>query len=162
MKTAFRLFILVFGLGALAACSSAADDRTAFTKAVASSRIYGFMEILRNSGLPEETVNGPAVTLIIPVDTTFYTLPPEKYQALLSPANKELAAKYIKAHVVTESLKVADLAAGSFKTMGGVELKAVAKTGTEPGRINGAKVILADQAGGKGIFHLVDGFLWIP
>lgn len=157
-----RLRFLSVGLlviSALVASAPAADDRTAFTKAVATSRIYGFMEILRNSGLPEEIVNGPAVTLLIPVDTTFYSLTPEKYSALLSPANKELAAKYIRAHVVAGKLTIADLASGHYKTLGGVELKVVGKTATAPGKINDAKVILADQSGGQGEFHLIDGFL---
>lgn len=160
MKPPARLFLLLLlwpvpGL-------LAADDRSAFTKAVATSRIYGFLEILRNSGLPEESVNGAEVTLLIPVDTTFYTLSPERYQALLSPANKELAARYIKAHVVAGRVTLAELATGTFKTLGGVELKGVAKTATEPGQINGCKVVLADQAGSKGVFHLIDGFLFAP
>jgi uncharacterized surface protein with fasciclin (FAS1) repeats len=162
MKNLLRLVILSIGWQWLVVCSPAADDRSAFTKAVASSRIYGFMEILRNSGLPEETVNGPEVTLIIPVDTSFYTLTPEKYQALLSPANKDLAAKYIKAHVVAGKLSMADLAAGNFKTLGGIELKVTGKMATTPGKMNGCKVVLADQAGGKGMFHLIDGFLFAP
>lgn len=160
MNSSARLLLLLalFPISQL----SAADDRTAFTKAVATSRIYGFLEILRNSGLPETMVNGADVTLLIPVDTTFYTLPPEKYQALLSPANKELAAKYIKAHVVAGKLTVADLAAGSFKTMGGGEVKVAAKSGTEPAKVNGFNFIVADQAGSTGIFHLIDGFLTVP
>jgi uncharacterized surface protein with fasciclin (FAS1) repeats len=163
MHSIIRLpFLGLLGL-AVISCGrlSAADDRPAFTKAVASSRIYGFMEILRNSGLPEETVGGE-VTLVIPVDTTFYTLTPERYQALLSPANKELAAKYVKAHVVSGKLTLAQLAAGTFKTLGGIELKISPKSAIEAAKINGAKVILADQAGAQGMFHLIDGFLFAP
>lgn len=162
MNILTRSLLAFAGLLCSVVALAAADDRSAFTKAVASSRIYAFMEILRNSGLPEETVNGPEVTLIVPVDTTFYTLTPERYQALLSPANKDLAVKYIRAHVVAGKLTVADLAAGTYKTLGGIELKVPAKPATEPAKINGCKVILADQAGGKGMFHLIDGFLFVP
>lgn len=160
MNSSARLLLLI--LAALPLSGLSADDRTAFTKAVASSRVYGFLEILRNSGLPEGMLNGADVTLLIPVDTTFYTLTPEQYQALLSPANQELAARYIKAHVVAGKLTVAELAAGSFKTMGGVEVKVTAKSATGPAKINGCKFILADQAGAKGMFHLIDGFLSVP
>lgn len=162
MNTFTRSLVLLLLAALSLVHAGAADDRSAFTKAVASSRVYGFMEILRNSGLPEETVNGPEVTLIIPIDTTFYTLTPERYQALLSPANKDLAAKYIKAHVVAGKLTVADLAAGTYKTLGDIELKVAAKSATAPAKINGGKVVLADQAGGKGMFHLIDGFLFAP
>src|SRR5687768_14574338 len=91
------LLVVLAALPPFVSIGAAADDRSAFTKAIASSRIYGFMEILRNSGLPEESVNGADVTLIIPIDTSFYTLTPERYTALLAPANKELAARYIRA-----------------------------------------------------------------
>lgn len=161
MSSSARLLLLILAALPLSGLS-AADDRTAFTKAVASSRVYGFLEILRNSGLPEGMLNGADVTLLIPVDTAFYTLTPEKYQALLSPANQELAARYIKAHVVAGKLTVAELAAGTFKTMGGIEVKVTAKSAIGPAKINGCKFILADQVGAKGMFHLIDGFLSVP
>lgn len=156
------LLVILFLLPAWAATGRAADDRSAFTKAVASSRIYAFMEILRNSGLPETTVDGADVTLIIPVDTSFYALTPERYQALLAPANKELAARYVRAHVVAGRVTVADLVTGGFKTLGGIELKAVPRSATEPAKVNGCRFVLADQAGATGMFHLIDGFLFAP
>lgn len=81
---------------------------------------------------------------------------------MLSPANRELAARYIKAHVVVGKFTVAELAAGSVRTMGGVEVKTTAGSATGPARINGCKFVLADQAGSKGLFHLIDGFLFVP
>jgi uncharacterized surface protein with fasciclin (FAS1) repeats len=156
------LLIVLSALPPLISFGAASDDRSAFTKAIATSRIYGFMEILRNSGLPEEGVNGADVTLIIPIDTAFYTLTPERYTALLAPANKELAARYIRAHVVSGRLTIAQLATGGHKTLGGVEIKIAPGAKTEAAKVNGSRVVLADQAGSKGMFHLIDGFVFQP
>jgi uncharacterized surface protein with fasciclin (FAS1) repeats len=156
------LLVVLAALPPFVSTGVAADDRSAFTKAIASSRIYGFMEILRNSGLAEESVNGADVTLIIPIDTSFYTLTPERYTALLAPANKELAARYIRAHVVSGRLTIAQLAAGGHKTLGGVEIKVAPGAKTEAAKVNGCRVVLADQSGSTGMFHLIDGFLFQP
>ena len=164
MRTRLRCFFsaaLLLG-PVFAGKAFATDDRSAFTKAIASSRIWGFMEILRNSGIPEETLSAEDVTMIIPIDTAFYTLKPETYKALLAPKNKELAARYIHAHVVSGRVTIAPLAAGGYKTLDGIEIKIAAGAKPETKSINGCRVVLADQAGTKGMFHLIDGFLFQP
>lgn len=146
-------------LVALFTCeATATDDRSVFTKAIASSRIWGFMEILRNSGLPEETVDHD-VTLLIPIDTAFYKLTPERYKALLSPKNKELATRYIRAHVVKGRWTIAQLAAGGHQTLDGGHVTAtLSDSGIQP-KVNGCAVVLTDQDSRTGMFNLIDGFL---
>jgi uncharacterized surface protein with fasciclin (FAS1) repeats len=154
-----RLFSVALLLAPfLAARAVAADDRSVFTKAIASSRIWGFMEILRNSGLPEETVDGD-VTLLIPIDTAFYKLTPERYKALLSPKNKELATRYIRAHVVKGRWTIAQLAAGGHQTLNGAELTATLSDAGKPSKVNGCPVVFVDQDSSTGMFNLIDGFL---
>ena len=137
------------------------DSRSAFTKAIATSRIFGFMEIFRNSGLPEQMLHGD-VTLIIPVDTSFYALAPTVYQRLLAPASRELAVAYIQAHVIKGTFTLDQIASGKAQTLAGqpVVLKPAA-TG-QPATLGDRRVLLANQAGATGAFHLIDGFLVLP
>lgn len=154
-----NFFFVVLLLAASAVdTSSAADDRSVFTKAIASSRIWGFMEILRNSGLPEETVNND-VTLLIPIDTAFYKLTSERYKALLSPKNKELATRYIRAHVVKGRWTIAQLAAGGHQTLNGAELTITLSDSGKRPKVNDCPVVLLDQDSTTGMFNLIDGFL---
>ena len=146
-------------LVALFTCTAiATDERSVFTKAIASSRIWGFMEILRNSGLPEESVDHD-VTLLIPIDTAFYKLTPERYKALLSPKNKEFATRYIRAHVVKGRWTIAQLAGGGHQTLDGGEITVVQSDSGKLPKVNGCPVVLFDQDSSTGMFNLIDGFL---
>ena len=135
----------------------AAEGRPAFSVAVSTARIHSFTEILRNSGLSEETLRKEDYTLIVPVDVSFYKLTPEQYKKLLSPAEKELAAKYIQACMVKGKLTIDDLAKGSYTTVSGIPIK-VTTVGGKPA-INGCPVFQAGIAGTKGIVHLIEGFV---
>src|SRR5438105_2717314 len=88
----------------------AAEARPAYSVAVSTARIHSFTEILRNSGLSETALRTEDYTLIIPVDVSFYKLTPEQYKRLLSPAEKDLAVKYVQACMVKGKLTVDELA----------------------------------------------------
>lgn len=153
-KTLFLGCLLLAPLGL-----RAAELRPAYSVAVSTARIHSFTEILRNSGLSETALRTEDYTLIIPVDVSFYKLTPEQYQKLLSPAEKDLAVKYVQSCMVKGRLTLDELAKGSYTTVSGIPVKVTA--GPKPA-INGCPVFQAGIGGSKGIVHLIEGFLFTP
>ena len=157
-KIAASLLLLALAVLPLQAQSK----RSAFDAAVSTARIHSFTEILRNSGLPIESLRDGDVTLLVPVDISFYKLTPAQYQALLSGEDKALAVKYIEAHLVKGTYSLKQLGEKPVKTVGGIELKVVAGTGGAPATINGLPVFQADITGTNGAVHFIQGFLFQP
>lgn len=158
-----KRFLAAVLLAALAAAPLQAESkRSAFDTAVSTARIHSFTEILRNSGIPIESLRDGDVTLVVPVDTSFYKLTPAQYQALLSGADKALAVKYIEGHMVKGTYTLKQLAEKPVKTVGGIELKVVLGTDGAPATINGLKVFQSDITGSNGAVHFIQGFLFQP
>jgi len=137
----------------------AQSKRSAFDTAVATARIHSFTEILRNSGIPIETVRNGDVTMLVPVDISFYDITPAQYKALLSGEDKALAKKYIEAHLIKGTFSLKQLAEKPVKTVGGIDVKVVLGT---PATVNGVKVFQGDVTGTNGTVHMIHGFLFTP
>lgn len=137
----------------------AQSKRSAFDTAVSTARIHSFTEILRNSGIPIESLRAGDFTLLIPVDISFYALTPPQYKALLAGEDKELAVKYIEAHLVKGTYTLKQLTEKPVKTVGGIEVNVAAGT---PATVNGVKVFQGDITGTTGAVHLIHGFLFTP
>lgn len=156
MKTLFASLLLL----ALAVLPlQAQSKRSAFDAAVSTARIHSFTEILRNSGIPIESLRGGDVTLLVPVDISFYDITPVQYKALLSGEDKALAKKYIEAHLIKGTYSLKQLAEKPVKTVGGIEVKVALGN---PGTVNGVKVFQADITGDNGTVHMIHGFLFKP
>ena len=140
----------------------AQSNRSAFDNAVATARIHSFTEILRNSGIPIEDLRNGDVTLIIPVDTSFYKLTKEQYSQLLLSQDKDLSEKYIRSHMLSGRLSLKELVEGPHKTIGGIEIKATPAANGAPATINGHRVFQAEISGTHGIVYLIEGFLFQP
>jgi uncharacterized surface protein with fasciclin (FAS1) repeats len=154
--------VLLILLLAASPAAQAEVERPALNNAVATGRIFGFMEILRIAGIPVEKLVSEDVTLILPVDTQFYDLSPEHYQAIFSPANRDLALKYVQAHMIMGRVSLKQLAQGGYRTVGGVEIKAVLGVNGAASTINGCKVARSDITGTTGTVHLISGWLLRP
>lgn len=157
-RTVIGLFLLLL----TSLVVQADEKRSAFDNAVEMARIHGFTEILRNSGIPIETLRNGDYTLLIPVDVSFYKLTPQQYQRLLSPEEKKLAEDYVHAHMVAGRLTLEQLAAGSYQSLAGTPIKVTIGAAGAPATVNGHKVFQGEITGTKGIVHLIEGFLLEP
>jgi uncharacterized surface protein with fasciclin (FAS1) repeats len=158
MRVGLALPLLVLAPSALRAQA----ERPALNNAVSTGRIFGYLQILRLAGVSVESLTSEDVTLILPIDTTFYELPPDHYQRIFSPDNRDLALKYVQAHMIRGKVTLQQLAEGNYRTVAGIEIKAVLGGLGEAATINGCKVVRADIVGTRGTVHLIAGWLFRP
>jgi uncharacterized surface protein with fasciclin (FAS1) repeats len=139
------------------------NKRSVLDAAVSTARIHSFTEILRNSGIPIERLRSEDITLLVPIDISFYDLTPEQYTRLLSPNDRELAVKYVESHMVKGKYSLQQLEAGSVQTVNGLQIAVTTQSGPSGSResasINGLPVFQADISGTNGYAHFIRGFL---
>lgn len=154
--------LIVFGSYLLAALAfaGAEEDRSVLDNAVSTAKIHSFTEILRNSGIPLERLRTEEVTLLIPVDVSFYDITPEQYARLFAPDNRELAVRYVESHVIAGRLSLAELQAGPHRTLNGLEVSVAAAAGGRPA-VNG-RPIVQEEIGYNGRAYFIQGFLFDP
>lgn len=143
--------------------AAAEHDRSVLDNAVSTAKIHSFTEILRNSGIPIERLRNEEVTLLIPVDVSFYDLTPEQYERLLAPNDRALAIAYIESHIVKGRFSLRDLEAGSHRTVNGTDVVVTRSLGSdESAAINGRPILQAGIVGSNGYAYLIHGFLSSP
>lgn len=164
MKRALVVLLSVLVMPQLA--DSQPGKRTVLDAAVSTARIHSFTEILRNSGIPIERLRTEEITLLIPVDISFYDLTPEQYARLLSPNDRALAVSYIESHMIEGKYSLHQLEEGSVKTVNGTAITVTTAPGPSgaPGAtaINGKPVFQAGITGTNGYAHFIHGFLITP
>ncbi len=106
-----------------------------------------------------ETLKGPGpFTIFAPTNAAFAALPAGTVDGLLKPEKKADLTNILTYHVVSGSVKAADLKDGQkVKTLQGTELTVSIKDGKV--MINGANVTTADLAGSNGVIHVIDAVL---
>jgi uncharacterized surface protein with fasciclin (FAS1) repeats len=106
-----------------------------------------------------ETLKGPGpFTIFAPTNAAFAALPAGTVDGLLKPEKKADLTGVLTYHVVSGSVKAADLKDGQkVKTLQGGELTVAIKEGKV--MINGANVTTADLAGSNGVIHVIDAVL---
>ena len=106
-----------------------------------------------------ETLSGPGpFTVFAPTNEAFGKLPAGAVDGLLKPEKKADLTKVLTYHVVSGSLKAADLKDGQkLKTVQGEELTVTVKDGKV--MINGATVTIPDVVSSNGVTHVIDGVL---
>jgi uncharacterized surface protein with fasciclin (FAS1) repeats len=157
VDSAIVLVLLCASVGGGASPAIAEGERSVLDEAVSTARIHSFTEILRNSGIPIERLRTEEVTLLIPVDISFYDLTPEQYERLLSPGDVDLAIDYVESHVIPGSYSLTELREGTHTTLNG--LKVEVTTSSETTMINGAPLFESGIVGSNGYAHLIHGFL---
>lgn len=119
------------------------------TTLVAAVTAAGLVETLKGAG---------PFTIFAPTNAAFGALPAGTVDGLLKPESKDALTNILTYHVVSGSVKAADLQDGQkVKTLQGEELTVSIKDGKV--MINGANVTAADLMGSNGLVHVIDAVL---
>jgi uncharacterized surface protein with fasciclin (FAS1) repeats len=119
------------------------------TTLVAAVKAAGLVETLKGAG---------PFTIFAPTNAAFAALPAGTVDGLLKPEKKADLTGILTYHVVSGSVKAADLKDGQkVKTLQGGELTVSIKDGKV--MINGANVTAADLTGSNGVVHVIDAVL---
>ena len=155
---------LAVGVSFLAACSSSSDDRNVVETAAASVNLTVLAEAVTAADLGA-TLSGPVpFTVFAPTDAAFGALLTElgltKAQLL---ADKPLLTKVLTYHVVSGSVKQADIALGKGVTTlqgGFFKVDAVGSNVViTDGRNRASMITATDILATNGVIHLVDKVL---
>jgi uncharacterized surface protein with fasciclin (FAS1) repeats len=118
------------------------------TTLVAAVKAAGLVETLKTTG---------PFTVFAPTNEAFDKLPAETVPTLLKPENKSMLTKVLTYHVVAGRVSAADLLAKIKAGGGKAELKTVSG-GTLTAMVDGKKVYLVDEKGGKSWVTIADVF----
>jgi uncharacterized surface protein with fasciclin (FAS1) repeats len=118
------------------------------TTLVAAVKAAGLVETLKSAG---------PFTVFAPTNEAFNKLPEGTVPTLLKPENKALLTKVLTYHVVAGRVSAADLVAKIKAGGGKAELKTVSG-GTLTAMLEGKKVYLVDEKGGKSWVTIADVF----
>lgn len=126
--------------------------------AIGSSDHTTLVAAVTAAGLVETLKGAGPFTVFAPTNAAFAALPAGTVDGLLKPESKAALTNILTYHVVSGSVKAADLTDGQkVKTLQGEELTVSIKDGKV--MINGANVTAADLTGTNGVVHVIDGVL---
>ena len=175
-----KLFIAAFALVAMATATNAQTvmvggapmypTKDIVDNAVNSKDHTTLVAAVKAAGLVETLKSAGPFTVFAPTNEAFAKLPEGTVPTLLKAENKALLTKVLTYHVVAGRVSAADLVAKIKAGGGKAELKAVSG-GTLTAMLEGDKVYLVDEKGGKswvtiadvfqknGVIHVVDSVL---
>lgn len=126
--------------------------------AAASNEHTTLVAAVKAAGLAETLSGAGPFTVFAPTNAAFEKLPAGTVDNLLKPENKGKLTSILTYHVVSGSLKAADLKDGQkLKTVQGEELTVMIKDGKV--MIDGATVTIADVISSNGVTHVVDAVM---
>lgn len=123
--------------------------------AVGSADHSTLVAAVKAAGLDSVLSGDGPFTVFAPNNAAFAKLPAGTVDGLLKPEKKADLTALLTYHVVSGSLKAADLKDGQLlKTVNGKELKVTIKDGKV--MVDGAQVIAPDLTGSNGVIHVID------
>lgn len=138
---------------------------------VLGSKVHSTLAIaLKSAGLIETLKGAGPFTVFAPTNDAFSKIPAAALDNLLKPENKEVLGKVLTAHVVSGTLKAADILA-AIKTGNGTATLATVSGDKLTATLEGDKVKLTDSAGNtalvstadlgadNGVVHVIDAVL---
>lgn len=164
-----KLFIAAFAIAALA------FSQTSFaqTKMVGGAAMYPTKDIVDNAvnskdhttlvaavkaaGLVETLKGAGPFTVFAPTNEAFGKLPKGTVETLVKPENKATLTKILTYHVVAGRISAADLVAKIKAGNGSAEVATV-QGGKLVAKLDGDKVYLVDEKGGKSWVTIADVF----
>ena len=162
-----KLFITAIALVTMATASTT----FAQTKMVGGAAMYPTKNIVENAvnskdhttlvaavkaaGLVETLQSAGPFTVFAPTNEAFDKLPKGTVETLVKPENKATLTKILTYHVVAGNVSAADLLAKIKAGNGKAELKTV-QGGTLTAMVDGDKVYLVDEKGGKSWVTIAD------
>ena len=164
-----KLIIAVFAIAAIAAAPKA----NAQTKMVGGAAMYPTKNIIENAvnsndhktlvaavkaaGLVETLQGDGPFTVFAPTDEAFGKLPAGTVDMLVKPENKATLTKILTYHVVSGRMSSKDIWMKIKAGNGKAELKTV-QGGTLTAMVDGKKIYLVDEKGGKSWITIADVF----
>jgi uncharacterized surface protein with fasciclin (FAS1) repeats len=162
-----KLFIAAFALVALAV----APKTYAQTKMVGGAAMYPSKDIIDNAvnskdhttlvaavkaaGLVETLKGAGPFTVFAPTNEAFDKLPKGTVETLVKPENKATLTKILTYHVLAGKFSAAAIMAKIKAGMGKAEFKTV-QGGTLTAMLQGKKIYLVDEKGGKSWITIAD------
>lgn len=162
-----KLFIAAFALVAMATASQAQTvmvggaamypTKDIVDNAVNSKDHTTLVAAVKAAGLVETLKSAGPFTVFAPTNEAFDKLPQGTVETLVKPENKATLTKILTYHVVAGRVSAADLVAKIKAGGGKAELKTVSG-GTLTAMVDGKKVYLVDEKGGKSWVTIADVF----
>jgi len=162
-----KLFIAAFALVAMATATNAQTvmvggapmypTKDIVDNAVNSKDHTTLVAAVKAAGLVETLKSAGPFTVFAPTNEAFAKLPEGTVPTLLKEENKALLTKVLTYHVVAGRVSAADLVAKIKAGGGKAELKTVSG-GTLTAMLEGSKVYLVDEKGGKSWVTIADVF----
>ena len=162
-----KLIIAAFALAAIAI----APNAKAQTKMVGGAEMFPTKNIVENAvnskdhttlveavkaaGLVETLSSAGPFTVFAPTNEAFAKLPQGTVETLVKPENKTTLVKILTYHVVAGKLSAADLVA-KIKAGGGKAELSTVSGGVLTAMLQGKKVYLVDEKGGKSWVTIAD------
>ena len=117
-----------------------------------------FKAAIETAGLVQVLQRG-SLTLFVPTDTAFASLPAGEWDAVLADPERLLAT--LSYHALDDIMTTAQLVPGAYQTLQGSN---VVVTVPEVGvlMVNEAEVTVGDQLASNGVAHLIDAVLLLP
>ncbi len=126
-----------------------AVDAGSFNTLVAAVKAAGLVETLKGDG---------PFTIFAPTDEAFSKLPEGTVETLLKPENKDKLISILTYHVVSGSVKAADVVKlKEAKTVNGQYAKISIMEGNV--YVDNAKVVKTDIIGTNGVIHVIDSVI---
>lgn len=162
-----KLFIAAFALVAMATATNAQTvmvggapmypTKDIVDNAVNSKDHTTLVAAVKEAGLVETLKSAGPFTVFAPTNEAFNKLPEGTVPTLLKLENKAMLTKILTYHVVSGRVSAADLVAKIKAGGGKAELKTVSG-GTLTAMLDGKKVYLVDEKGGKSWVTIADVF----
>jgi uncharacterized surface protein with fasciclin (FAS1) repeats len=144
--------------GVMVGGSNMVPSKNIVENAVNSNDHTTLVAAVKAAGLAETLSGTGPFTVFAPTNSAFSALPAGAVDTLLKPEMKKDLTSVLTYHVVSGSLRAADLTDGQkLKTVQGKELKVSVKDGKV--MINGATVTIADIISSNGVTHVIDAVL---
>ena len=160
-----KLFIAAFALVAMATATNAQTvmvggaamypTKDIIDNAVNSKDHTTLVAAVKAAGLVETLKTTGPFTVFAPTNEAFDKLPAGTVPTLLKPENKSMLTKVLTYHVVAGRLSAADLMAKVKAGGGKAEMKTVSG-GTLTAMVDGKKLYLVDEKGGKSWVTIAD------
>jgi len=125
--------------------------------AVSAGNFQTLAAALKAAGLIDVLKGDGPFTVFAPTDEAFGKLPAGTVESLLKPENKAKLTAILTYHVVSGSVKAADVV--KLKSAKTVQGQSVAIDAADGVKINDAKVVSADIVASNGVIHVIDSVL---
>ena len=159
MKTlAISSLVAVMMAAAAPRTSAAADGKDVVDTAIAAGSFTTLAKALAAADLVT-TLKGPGpFTVFAPTDEAFAKLPAGTVEALLKPENKAKLRRILTYHVVSGTVKAADVVKlNSAKAVSGDTIRIATQDGGV--MVDGARVVKTDIVASNGVIHVIDTVL---